>query len=99
MNWLHYWKDNFTNEGRGTLHNANNNGNSLMGAPDWTKEKQNREIMQLDGGFGALTAVLEPLVQSRDDGIYVLPGLPRTRRDLSFDRIRTEGTFQIGATV
>ena len=99
MNWLHYWKDNFTNEGRGTLHNANNNGNSLMGAPDWTKEKQNREIMQLDGGFGALTTVLEPLVQSRDGGIYVLPGLPRTRRDLSFDRIRTEGTFQIGATV
>lgn len=99
VNWLHYWKDNFTNEGRGTLHNANNNGNSIMGAPDWTREKQNREIMQLDGGFGALNAVLELLVQSRDDGIYVLPGLPRTWRELSFDRIRTEGAFQIGATV
>lgn len=99
VNWLHYWKDNFTNEGRGTLHNANNNGNSIMGAPDWTKEGQNREVMQLDGGFGALNAVLELLVQSRDDGIYVLPGLPRTWRELSFDRIRTEGAFQIGATV
>ncbi|AQG81860.1 hypothetical protein AWR27_22690 [Spirosoma montaniterrae] len=99
VNWLHYWKDNFTNEGRGTLHNANNNGNSIMGAPDWTKEKQNREIMQLDGGFGALNAVLELLVQSRDDGIYVLPGLPRTWRELSFERIRTDGAFQIGATV
>ncbi|WP_139361679.1 glycoside hydrolase family 95-like protein [Spirosoma sp. 209] len=99
VHWLHYWKDNFTNEGRGTLHNANNNGNSLMGAPDWTKEPRNREIMQLDGGFGALNAVLELLVQSRDDGIYVLPGLPRTWRDLSFDRIRTEGAFQVGATV
>ncbi len=99
VNWLHYWKDNFTNEGRGTLHNANNNGNSIIGAPDWTKEKQNREVMQLDGGFGALNAVLELLVQNRDDGIYVLPGLPRTWRELSFDRIRTEGAFQIGATV
>lgn len=99
VSWLHFWKDNFTNEGRGTLHNANNNGTSFLGAPDWTKEKQNREIMQLDGGFGALNAVLELLVQSRDDGIYVLPGLPRTWRELSFDRIRTEGAFQIGATV
>lgn len=99
VSWLHFWKDNFTNEGRGTLHNANNNGTSFLGAPDWTKEKQNREIMQLDGGFGALNAVLELLVQSRDEGIYVLPGLPRTWRELSFDRIRAEGAFQVGATV
>ncbi|TAE33563.1 MAG: hypothetical protein EAZ91_02835 [Cytophagales bacterium] len=99
VSWLHFWKDNFTNEGRGTLHNANNNGTSFLGAPDWTKEKQNREIMQLDGGFGALNAVLELLVQSRDEGIFVLPGLPRTWRELSFDRIRTEGAFQVGATV
>ncbi len=99
VNWLHYWKDNFTNEGRGTLHNANTEGHSLIGAPDWTRQAQNREVMQLDGGFGALNAVLELLVQSRDDGVYVLPNLPRTWRELTFDRIRTEGAFQIGATV
>ena len=99
VNWLHYWKDNFTNEGRGTLHNANNNGNSIIGAPDWTRQAQNREVMQLDGGFGALNAVLELLVQSRDDGIYVLPGIPRTWRELSFDKVRTEGAFQVSATV
>lgn len=99
VSWLHFWKDNFTNEGRGTLHNANNGGTSIIGAPDWTKQAQNREIMQLDGGFGALSAVLELLVQCRDDGIYVLPNLPRTWRELAFDRIRTDGAFQIGATV
>lgn len=99
VNWLHYWNDNYTNEGRGTLHNANNNGTSLFGAPDWTKQAQNREIMQLDGGFGALSAVLELLVQHRDDAIYVLPYLPTTWRNLQFDRVRTEGAFQIGATV
>jgi hypothetical protein len=99
VSWLHFWKDNFTNEGRGTLHNANNNGTSIFGAPDWTKQSQNREVMQLDGGFGALNAVLELLVQSRDDGVYVLPDRPRNWRDLSFDRIRTEGAFQIGATM
>jgi len=99
VNWLHYWKDNYTNEGRGTLHNANNNGTTIMGAPDWNREKLNREIMQLDGGFGALNAALELLVQSREDGIYVLPNLSRTWRTVSFDNIRTEGAFQIGATV
>ncbi len=99
ISWLHYWKDNFTNEGRGTLHNANNGGSSIFGAPDWTKEEKSREIMQLDGGFGALNAVLELLVQSRDEGIYVLPDRPRQWRDLRFDNLRTDGAFQVGATL
>lgn len=99
IKWLHYWKENYVNEGRGTLHNANTNGTSLLGAPDWELEKQNREIMQLDAGFGALNAVLELLVQSRDDAIYVLPNRPRTWQNLKFDDIRAEGAFQLGATV
>jgi alpha-L-fucosidase 2 len=99
IKWLHYWKENYVNEGRGTLHNANTNGTSLLGAPDWEKEPKNREIMQLDAGFGALSAVLELLVQNRDEGIYVLPSRPRTWQNLAFDDIRTEGAFLIGATV
>jgi alpha-L-fucosidase 2 len=99
IKWLHYWKENYTNEGRGTLSNANTNGTSLLGSPDWELEKQNREVMQLDAGFGALNAVLELLVQSRDDGIYVLPNRPRTWQNLSFDDVRTDGSFLIGATV
>jgi hypothetical protein len=39
------------------------------------------------------------LVQNRHDGIYVLPKLPRRWKTLSFDGIRTEGAFFIGATV
>ncbi len=99
IKWLHYWKENYVNEGRGTLHNANTNGTSLLGSPDWEKEKQNHEIMQLDAGFGALNAVLELLVQSRDEAIYVLPNRPRTWQNLKFDDIRAEGAFQLGATV
>lgn len=99
VSWLHYWKDNYTNEGRGTLHNANTNGTSIMGAPDWNKEKNNREIMQLDAGFGALNAALELLVQNRDDGIYVFPNLHRDWKSASFDGIRTEGAFLVSAKV
>ncbi len=99
IKWLHYWHENYVNEGRGTLHNANTNGTSLLGSPDWEKETQNHEVMQLDAGFGALTAVLELLVQSRDEAIYVLPDRPRTWQNLRFDDIRADGSFLIGATV
>ncbi len=102
VNWLHYWKDNYTNEGRGTLHNAANNGTSVMGAPIWSKRPAatpNREVMQLDAGFGALNAVLELLVQNREDAIYVLPDLHRDWKELQFENIRTEGAFMVSAQV
>ncbi len=102
VNWLHYWKDNFTNEGRGTLHNAANGGTSTFGAPIWSKlppESQNREVMQLDAGFGALNAVLELLVQNREDAIYVLPELHRDWKELTFENVGTEGAFQVSAKV
>jgi alpha-L-fucosidase 2 len=35
------------------------------------------EVMQLDAGFGALTAVFELLVQNRRGEIWVLPNLQR----------------------
>ena len=38
-------------------------------------------------------------MQNRHDAIYVLPKLPRRWKTLSFDGIRTEGAFFIGATV
>jgi alpha-L-fucosidase 2 len=99
---LHYWNENFVNEGRGTLHNSNKPGISILANPVYNKLPEGapkNEIMQLDGGFGALSAVLELLVQNRLDGIYVLPNLPDGWKELSFDRIRTEGAFQISSRV
>ncbi|MEI6168948.1 MAG: glycoside hydrolase family 95-like protein [bacterium] len=55
--------------------------------------------MQMDAGMGAVTAILELLVQCRQDGIYVLPGLPKHWHSLTFDGIRTEGAFLLGGTV
>ncbi len=49
--------------------------------------------------MGALNAVFELLVQNRRDAIHVLPSLPRRWRALSFDGIRCEGAFLVGATV
>ncbi len=102
VSWLHWWKENFTNEGRGTLHNAANNGTSALGSAVLAKlpgDARNYEVMQLDAGFGALNAVLELLVQHRDDAIYVLPDRHRDWQDVQFDNIRTEGAFLVSARV
>jgi hypothetical protein len=99
---LHYWNENFVNEGRGTLVNANKPGVSSFTQPIYDKLPEgtpNSEIMQLDAGFGALSAVFELLVQHREDGIYVLPNLHYQWKELSFENIRTEGAFQISAKV
>ncbi|MFP4290804.1 MAG: glycosyl hydrolase family 95 catalytic domain-containing protein [Cyclobacteriaceae bacterium] len=100
VHWLHTFKDVYTNAGRGTLHNAAFPGFSMIYQPVWEKtDGQNGEVMQLDGGFGAITAITELLVQNRNDGIHVLPSLHRDWKELSFENIRAEGAFQISAKV
>ncbi len=103
VSWLHYWNRNFVNEGRGTLHNATNNGMSVFNEPNWAKDiskgRKNHEIMQLDAGFGAVTAILDLLVQETPQGIYVLRNRHRDWTNLSFERIRTAGGFLISADV
>ena len=101
VNWLHYWKDNFTNEGRGTLHNANTNGHSFLGAPVWNKypDRKADEVMQLDAGFGALIAVYELLAQQRKDAIHIFPGLSIYWKEASFEDMWMEGGFKLSAEV
>jgi hypothetical protein len=101
--WLHWWRETFVNEGRGTLHNAAFPGTGLLDiAAPWYRQPVDatvREVMQLDAGMGALSAVFELLVQCRPDGIHVLPaGLPRGWKECAFDGLRTAGAFQVGAT-
>jgi hypothetical protein len=90
--WLHWWKDVFTNTGHGTLHDS-----AFVGAGGL--HGGGPEIMQMDAGMGAVTAIMELLVQCRGDVVHVLPALPMRWRELEFDGIRTEGAFLVGATV
>ena len=101
VTWLHWWHDVFTNIGCGTLHDSDFTGAGGWHREAWAKPAAapNREIMQMDAGLGAVTAILELLVQCRGDVIHVLPALPRRWRSLKFDGIRTEGAFLVGATV
>jgi hypothetical protein len=100
VNWIKYFKQNFSNEGRGTSHNANTLGNSIMGHPVWSRTGQkNGEIMQLDGGMGVVTAIYELLVQNRKDGLHVLPDRSIYWKNISFQNVRAEGGFKVSAKV
>jgi len=95
IQWLRIWNEVFTNRGRASLHDANFPGFSTLASP----LKRNNDVMQLDGRFGALTAVLDLLVQDWDDEIRVLPSLPLEWKAFSFEGILAPGGFVISATV
>jgi len=102
--WLHWWYDVYTNYGGGTTHNADCAGctswdDGSLWQPEFRKTEPFPEIMQMDAGMGALTAVLELLVQCRNDEIHVVPRLPSRWHTLRFDGVRAEGAFIVGATV
>ena len=102
VSWLVYWYRNFLNEGRGTLHNAAFGGISNISSPGWfniQEIQKNREKMQLDAGFGALSAVLDLLVYQKHGTVYVLPKIHRDWYVFDFDGIVVEGGFVIGAKV
>lgn len=102
VSWLLYWYRNYLNEGRGTLHDAAFRGMSNISSQGWHNVPDidnNREKMQLDAGFGALSAVLDLLVYQKRGTVYVLPKIHRDWRGFDFEGIMVEGGFAIGAEV
>lgn len=95
---LEFWDRFFVNEGRGTRHNANAAGISMMGQPpladrgDWDPG-----VIQFDAAGGATMAVLEMLCHERDGVLHVFEGAPCRWRDVSFDGIRISGGVLVGA--
>jgi hypothetical protein len=102
---LKWGKMNFTNEGRATLHDVFNPliTTSLRPIVYGPREVSNgkfwSEKMQLDAGFGNLEAIAEILFQNRRDGLHILPEIPYTWKNFSFDGLHAEGGLIIGATV
>ena len=102
VSWLVYWYRNYLNEGRGSLHDAAFQGMSNISSPGWhsvSEIDRNREKMQLDGGFGALSAVIDLLVYQKRGTVYVLPKIHRDWWEFDFKGIVVEGGFVIGAIV
>ena len=94
---LEIWERIFTNEGHGTLHNVAFGGISTMGEGPVIADGNNREIMQIEAGMAAVTAVQEILLQNVDGVVRVMAGVPRRWKNVSFRGMRTEGAFLISA--
>jgi len=94
---LEIWERVFTNEGHGTLHDCGIYGLSVMGGPSFLGPNGRKEIMQMDAGMGALTAVQDMLLHCRGGVQRVLKGVPPSWRECSFEGMPCEGGFKIGA--
>ncbi len=96
--WLDIWERMFTNEGHGTLHDANFSGISLMGkgGVDALAPKRN-EIMQLDAGLGCVAAIHEMFLHDRRGVNYIFRGAPPRWEDVSFENMLASGGVLVSA--
>ena len=89
---LELWKRFFTNEGNGTLHDVRYPGISIMGMG-----RTGGEIMQIEAGMAAITAVQEMLLHTAKGIMKVFPAIPDHWRNASFYGMRAEGAFLVSA--
>ncbi|RMD76250.1 MAG: hypothetical protein D6820_13060, partial [Lentisphaerae bacterium] len=95
---LEIWDRVFTNCGHGTLHDCDFPGFTLMGSPNFLdSERRRSEIMQMDAGMGAVTAIQEMLLHSRRGVCHIFHGVPEPWRDVRFDFMPTEFGCRIRA--
>lgn len=59
----------------------------------------NRQVMTLEGGFGAAAAIVEMLLQSWGGKIRVFPSIPSKWKESIFYNLRAEGAFLVSANL
>ncbi len=85
---LHYWKKCFTNAGGASLHDAAFLGPTLFAA-------LRGEIMQMDGGMGAVNAIQELFLFADNGTLKIFYGIPDSWNKASFKNLRAPGGFVV----
>lgn len=108
---LEIWERVFTNKGHGTLHDTDFPGFSLLGGRKPTDPNQDKfiaperpfEVMQIDAGMGAVSAVQDMLLHSKRGVQYIFAGVSPLWDNAEFSNMPCEdgavfsGKFAFGA--
>lgn len=94
---LEIWERIFTNEGHAAVRDPLFMGFTTRSSPDSAIAGKN-EILHVDSCMGAAAAIMEMLLHTRRGVNHLFSGAPRRWKYVSFDTIRTEGAFEVGAT-
>jgi alpha-L-fucosidase 2 len=94
---LEIWERVFMNEGDAAVRDPLFMGFSTRGTPESAVAGMN-EVLHMDAHLGATAAILEMLLCTRRGVNYLFSGAPQRWKNVSFDNIRTEGAFEVGAT-
>jgi len=88
--YLKQWRFSFSNKAYASYHDEPVPSGT-------TRLMERKELMQLDGGFGACAAVPEMLLQSWWGEIRLFPAVPDSWEKAAFRNLRAEGAFLISA--
>jgi hypothetical protein len=93
---LEIWDRVFVNEGEGTMYMPQFPGLTSPGGGPVSRGERS-DIMQMDSGMGAVAAISEMLLQSRQGVHHVFPGVPDRWEEASFDSMLADGAFLVSA--
>lgn len=89
---LKIWKDCFTNYGGGSLHDGRYKGVTYF-------SQIRGEVMQMDGGMGAVTAIQDQFMHVFDGQIRVFYGVPPRLNDVSFKDMFAPGGLKVSGSI
>ena len=89
---LKIWQDCFNNAGGGSLHDGRYKGFTVF-------SEIRGEVMQIDGGMGAITAIQEQFLHVFDGELRVFYGIAPQVRDVSFENIAAPGELKVSGSI
>ena len=89
---LKLWKRCFTNAGGGSLHDGRFKGFTIYA-------QFRGEVMQMDGGMGAISAIQDQFLHVFDGELRVFYGIPKHRRGVSFHDMFAPGGLKVSGEI
>ena len=89
---LKIWQHAFTNAGGASLHDGRYKGLTVFA-------QIRGEVMQIDGGMGAITAIQDQFMHVFDGELRIFYGISEQYTNVSFDKIFAPGGFRVSGKI